>query len=218
MAMKILLVAAVRDEINALFNNPRLQNQCTPLITGPGIPATLFYLSKWLHAHQADVIVNAGLCGSFSSRFPLGTVVHVKRDCFGDLGAENKEGFIHVSDLAFEKANPSYTKYISPGELSFPCATLRSLKSANAITVNKVLGNESSIQKVKNQFNPDIESMEGAAVCYVGQKESIPVVQVRAVSNLVENRDKSKWETEKATLQLAETVSQLINELAGSDD
>ena len=41
------------------------------------------------------------------------------------------------------------------------------LNHVKAITVNTVHGNEDSISKIINRLNPDIETMEGAAIFIV---------------------------------------------------
>ena len=58
--------------------------------------------------------------------------------------------------------------------------TVQNLKSVNGITVNRVNGSESSIQKIVQQFNPEVESMEGAAVAYVCSKMNVKWVQFRS--------------------------------------
>jgi futalosine hydrolase len=70
---------------------------------------------------------------------------------------------------------------------------LKNLRQVDAVTVNTVHGNEKSIKSVKRKYNPDIESMEGAAFFYVCMMEKIPCIQLRAVSNYVERRNKNSW-------------------------
>jgi futalosine hydrolase len=59
--------------------------------------------------------------------------------------------------------------------------------------VNKVHGNSLSIENLIKRLDPEIESMEGAAVFYCCEKMSIPAIQVRAISNYVEPRNKDNW-------------------------
>jgi futalosine hydrolase len=46
--------------------------------------------------------------------------------------------------------------------------------------------------------------MEGAAVFYVAQQEKIPALQIRAISNLVEKRNKDNWDIPLAIKNLNE--------------
>jgi futalosine hydrolase len=68
------------------------------------------------------------------------------------------------------------------------------LKSVKGITVNTVHGNEAAIEKVRQLYKPDVESMEGAAFFAACKGTAKNYVQIRAVSNYVEKRDKSKWQ------------------------
>jgi len=64
-----------------------------------------------------------------------------------------------------------------------------------------------------NEFDADIESMEGAALHYVCLQENIPFLQVRSVSNYVGERDKTKWKMKEAIHNLNTELSKLINRL-----
>lgn len=90
---------------------------------------------------------------------------------------------------------------------------INTLVKANGITVNKVHGNEKSIQQVKSIFNPDVESMEGAAFFYVCMMEKIPCLQIRSISNKVEKRNREAWNIPLALKNLSTIVSNLIIEI-----
>jgi futalosine hydrolase len=76
-----------------------------------------------------------------------------------------------------------------------------------------VHGNEDSIRTITNLFSPDIESMEGAAFFRGCNRLSENYFQVRAVSNYVEKRDKSKWDIPLAINNLNNFCITLINDL-----
>ena len=80
------------------------------------------------------------------------------------------------------------------------------------ITVNTVHGNEASIVKIVDRLNPDVESMEGAACFMVCEKFNIPCMQIRAISNKVEKRNKTIWDMPLAIKNLNTKVQQIIDE------
>ena len=86
-------------------------------------------------------------------------------------------------------------------------------KEVRAITVNKVHGNDFSIHRIKERLNPQVESMEGAAFFYVCSQMDIPTLQIRAISNYVEKRNREAWKIELALNNLAEAISTIINKL-----
>ena len=48
----------------------------------------------------------------------------------------------------------------------------------------------------------EIESMEWAALHYVGLMEKIPFLQIRSLSNFAGERDKGKWKIKEAIASL----------------
>jgi len=212
LTMNILLVAATEAEIGPLLTDRRVTGRFAPLVTGAGVPATVYGLMRRLRSGKPDLIVNAGLAGSYSAAWPLGTVVRIASDCFADLGAEDGESFIHISEMDMGGRPPHGLRLLA-GELSLPAPTLAALPVAQGVTVNTVRGNAASIRRMQERFHPDTETMEGAAVMYVAQQEDLPVVQVRALSNRVERRDKSRWKTGPAVKALNETLAAILLEL-----
>ena len=59
--------------------------------------------------------------------------------------------------------------------------------------MNTVHGNLQHIMEIKARLNPVVESMEGAAVFYACEQAFIPSLQVRSISNYVEERNKQAW-------------------------
>jgi futalosine hydrolase len=86
-----------------------------------------------------------------------------------------------------------------------------SLKKVKGITVNTVHGNELSIEKVKQFYHPDVESMEGASFFAGCTKTSGDFIQIRTISNYVEKRDKSKWQMPLAIKNLNDFLINFIN-------
>jgi len=87
------------------------------------------------------------------------------------------------------------------------------LVAVTGITVNRVHGTTDSILKTIHQFDPDVETMEGAAVGYVCWKVGIPWVQIRAISNRVEPRNKDNWNIPLALENLHDEVMKYLKQL-----
>jgi len=200
--MRILLTAATKQEVEPYT----IKNKTIDLlITGVGVPSTLFQLQKAIFSLQPDIIIQAGVAGSFSNSLSLGQVVLVKQDAFGDIGMEENKEFTPIFKSNFADANEfpfSDGWLINPSKLF----SVSKLKNVKAITVNKV----SDCEVQKNQsiihFSPEIETMEGAAFHFIGLHQKIPFIQLRSISNTVGERDKSKWE-------LKESIGNLNKEL-----
>lgn len=134
-----------------------------------------------------DIAFNLGIAGSFGKNIPLGAVVNIAEDHLAELGAEDGDRFLTLEDMGLHGQDTFHNKslFINP--------IINQLPKVDGITVNTVHGNEKSIQAIDERLNPVIESMEGAAFMYACQYEAIPYLQMRAISNYVERRDRNTW-------------------------
>lgn len=208
-AMQILIIAATETEIGPFVN---ANSGIDVLITGVGVPSTMYHLQKRIHQIDYDFIIQAGIAGCFKTDIKLGDVVLVQYDCFADLGIEEKENYTPIFKTTFADANEFPFK---DGWLINTNQHVRdtNLATVKAITVNKVSDAELQKQQYATLFNADIETMEGAALHYVCLQENIPFLQIRSVSNLVGERDKTKWKLKEAIENLNIELLKLINRL-----
>lgn len=186
--MKLLLVVATRAEIAPLLDHYHLaggnfiqSSKFDILITGVGITATAFALGQYLN-HDYHAVLNIGIAGSFDREIALGDLVNVSADSFAELGAENGDDFISIDELGLGKSS-----YALSG------SWIPDLPQARAITVNTVHGNTTTIARILKRLNPQVESMEGAAICYACAQLNIPALQIRSISNYVEHRNTANW-------------------------
>lgn len=231
--MRILIVAATQAEIEPLFlvqsgelpvlsvedtapgdSELRTQN-LKILITGVGMVATAFALGRHLALNQYDLAINLGIAGSFDRSLDLGEVVEITTDTFSEFGAEDGVDFLTIKDLGFGDnmygASTSVSNILnnlSPGD-----SDLR-LKQVSGITVNCVHGDDHTIGKIKDRLNPKIESMEGAAFFYACKLAGLPCVQIRAVSNYVEKRNRDSWQIGLAVKNLNTFANALLLRLS----
>jgi futalosine hydrolase len=207
--MKILVVAATLSEVERIYQHFNLPPEAfvqTPkfdlLITGVGMTATAFSLGQHLHKGY-QLILNLGIAGCFDTSIPLGSVLNIVADEFAELGAEDNESFLSITQLGFGKNKYQCSYNGITTEVSL-------LPAVNGITVNKVHGYVPSIVAIKQRLNPTTESMEGAAVFYAAEKTGTPCLQIRSVSNYVEARNKASWKIGLAVKNLHEWAIQYL--------
>ena len=87
----------------------------------------------------------------------------------------------------------------------------KGLLTVNAITVNTTSGTAERISKLENLFDPDIESMEGAAFYFCCMHMHLPCFQLRSISNYVEKRNKANWNIPLAVEQLNIALQKIIS-------
>lgn len=225
--MRILIVTATDAEVAPLAGalapvpgrSPRLRsftrgsNGVDILTTGIGMVATAAWCSGLLARERYDVAVNAGVCGSFRPELPPGTVVHVTADRVADLGAEDGDAFLSLHDLQLLGENEfPFTSGRLVNSAPPRRAVLARLPIADAITVNTAHGHAATIATAVQRYNPHVESMEGAAFMYCCLLHGVPFAQVRAVSNIVERRNRNAWKLKEAVDALGATLLALIDE------
>ena len=201
--MNILLVSASKKELSSIIK--KIKYPIDYLITGIGTTSLSYLLTKKIQNKNFDLIINIGIAGSFKQDIPIGEIVFVKNEIFADLGIEEKNKFVPIS-----KSNLS-----DLCESSFSCnykhSFLKDLPRTSSITVCRTSGQIQTIKERIRLFNPDIENMEGAAFFQICQKENIPFVEIRSISNFVTERDSSLWNIPLAITNLEKFTIQFIN-------
>jgi futalosine hydrolase len=204
--MHILAVAATETEIPRLAAGRYGAHYLDVLITGVGMVATAAHTARALTARHHDVAFNFGVCGSFDSAMALGTVVHVTTDRLSELGAEDGDHFVPSEMLGFDGKTVIINDAV-PANVA-----LRELPSVTGITVNTVHGHERTIAAVRDRFRPQVESMEGAAFAYACSLSGVPYAQVRAISNVVERRNRKAWRLDLAIRNLNDVALRIIEQ------
>lgn len=226
--MRILLVAATFFEIrpflsklihhgeeNDRIHHYQLKNTSIDvLISGIGMVQTAYYLGKQLAGAKYDLAINAGIGGSYYKDLKVGEVVQVTEECLTELGAEDGENFLSVFELGL--MDPDSLPYrngrlINTIPVNSPAIV--KLKRVKGATANTIHGNLESRNKVRDHFLAEEESMEGAACFYAFLSEQVPFAEIRAISNFVEVRDKTRWDLELALKNLNNALGDIFNEV-----
>jgi futalosine hydrolase len=171
------------------------------VITGAGMVRTAFELGK-LAGKKFDLAVNAGVCGSFG-KFKPGEVVRVESDRFPELGAEDDANFLTIDEIGLGSQT---IRVQNP----FRTSLTEKIPVATGITVNTVHGNSASIEKLIARIDADVESMEGAAFIHAANAFGWKALQLRAVSNIVEKRNRDAWKMDLAIGNLNKTIGSII--------
>jgi futalosine hydrolase len=187
--MNVLIVSATAQEVQTDFPH---------LVTGVGMVATAIGVTKELAQKDYDLVVNVGVAGSFNRSLQIGQVVEVVKDQLSEVGAQDG------------------LQFLTPKEMALPVLTeveglpQTHLTAVSGITVNMVHGDDMAIQKIVHRLNPHVESMEGAACMLACQQAGLPCVQIRAISNYVEKRNKASWNMPLAIANLNKELTQFL--------
>lgn len=213
-----LIVAATPLEITPFLNYYRTPGNLSKkvvadvLVTGIGLTATTYSLTKQLTIKKPDLIIQAGVGGCFDTKIPLGTVVIVKQEAIADQSVIELNKLKTLFDL---KLVPQDQYPFSKGWLinRNEIAKKVRLKKVKGISVNEITTSKQKMKFYKDSFNPVIESMEGAALHYVSLMEKIPFIQLRSASNYIAERNKKNWNMKESIINLNEELIKLLSEL-----
>ena len=120
--------------------------------------------------------------------FRVGDVVCAETECYGDLGATSPSGFLDMKALGFpvvEAAGPLFNE--------LPMQVFPVQRRVRSSRCRPAPGTGSAAREIETRTGGAVESMEGAAVAHVAHLHSVPVGEVRGISNIVTDRDTSNW-------------------------
>jgi futalosine hydrolase len=224
---KLLIISATSLEIKPLVSElgegKVMQNhisrykyknfQIDILITGVGMVPTAVATTLVLARCTYDAVINAGICGSFNRDIPIGRVLNIYSDCLPETGAEDGEHFLSIIDLKLlDQDEFPFTGGKLLNDSVFESSLINGLLISTGVTVNTVHGNEQSIAAFFSRNKVDVESMEGAAFMYSCKLLNARFIQIRSVSNYIEDRDVYKWDIPLAVKNLNHFLLDLLEE------
>jgi futalosine hydrolase len=203
--MELLVTAATAMEIQPFLDRYSAQPGISTCVTGIGSLATAVNLSLALRQHREVMVVQAGIAGSFREDW-IGQVAAVASETLADLGVQEQGMWKDIFDMRLQQPDDFPFKGGQLHNPAFETRNLTGLSRASAITVNEITSHPQRVQQLTQRYQPDLESMEGAALHYLCLRLQVPFLQIRAVSNLVGERDKSKWKMKESVRQLNEAL------------
>ncbi len=220
MGNNILVLAATAKEISpfiqamkkddALLKN----NNIDILVAGIGLTATAYHLTKQLALKNYNLVIQAGVAGSYDTTVQLGKVLVVKQDSIADQSVVEMKKLRTLFDLKLVPHNQHPYKngwLINPHKEILKHAALKLVKG---ISVNEISTSKQMIKYYRETFNPVTESMEGAALHYVCLMENVPFIQLRSISNYIGERNKKKWDMQDSIMNLNDELIKMIKKLS----
>ncbi|MFM1775221.1 MAG: futalosine hydrolase [Bacteroidota bacterium] len=205
--MRVIITAATNLELDGcakkasqVFKKSKLKISFHA--TGIGMLASGVKLAQLTTTQKPDLIIQMGIAGSYSKKEPLGKVMVIASESIADLGVRENGSFKDLFETGLQKENEAPFK---KRKLTNPTIkSLNVLKSdlVAAVTINEITTSAKRIKEIIEAHNPVLESMEGAALHYVGGLTKTPFIQIRAISNYVGERNKAKWKLKESIEQL----------------
>lgn len=205
--MRVIITAATNLELDGcakkasqLFKKSKLKISFHT--TGIGMLASGVKLTQLATSYQPDLIIQMGIAGSYIKTEPLGKIWVVTSETIADLGVREKGIFINLFDSQLIKENEAPFKKRKLINQAVKLFNVLKTDTAAAVTINEITTSPKRIKEIIEAHSPVLESMEGAALHYVGGITKTPFIQIRAISNCVGERNKAKWKLKESIEQL----------------
>ena len=185
-------------------------------VTGVGPVETAVNLTKLLSSQAKDFshVINFGVGGAYTETGPeLLDICLADHEILGDLGiccGSTIESF--GSQLAVKSEFSMMNNFLDnvSGILNIKNITYH---QGAFVTVTCTSGTLKRGVYLRDKYKAICENMEGASVARACQAYGLPCVELRCISNLVEDRDTKKWKLAGACLKAAETVATIVSDL-----
>lgn len=173
-----------------------------------------------LENYDVDLLILFGIAGAYS-QLKIGDIAVAESENYGEEGVLTKEGWksMEFTGLPFLKKEKEYynTFPTDTGLVKLAMQASReagfNAVSGNFVTVSQCSGTGESGEILRKRFNGVCENMEGAAVVHICALYDIPMVEIRGISNIIEERDMEKWNIPLAVSNCNKTVIELVRRL-----
>jgi len=186
--------------------------------------------------YSPAIIINFGVGGAYpSAGLKVGDIAVATKEIYADEGVLVKEGFSNMQVTGipiFKRGNEKYFNEF-PLDKAFFKKAVKSFgsshppipplvrggeggvkfKSGAFVTVSACTGTIKRALELEKRFKAICENMEGASIAHLCCLYKIPCIEIRGISNIVEDRDTEKWNIrlaaencQKALINLLATV------------
>jgi futalosine hydrolase len=163
------------------------------VVSGVGPAAAAAATGAALALEPYDEVVSAGICGGFVGAAGIGDVVVATDLVAADLGADSPHGFLGLAELGW--AEESLATPVERVQRTADRLRAQGLPvvTGPVLTVSTVTGTGPRAAHLAERHGAVAEAMEGRGVAEAALPHGTPVMEVRAVSNLVGPRDTAAW-------------------------
>ena len=176
----ILLVCAVTRELSWLD----IPDGFKVLVAGVGPVEAAVNVTRALAQEQYTAVVNAGIAGALPGVADVGEAV-VVRDEFMELDVETGEPISLPDRMRVPDTARSDRTLVA-------AITRAGYRAVRGVTVSRVTASDSTAHRL-SALGAQVESMEGFAVLRAAELLGVPAIEVRGISNIVGNRERSRW-------------------------
>jgi futalosine hydrolase len=214
----ILALAATQLEMQPFLDEwPGQTPSCLTLITGVGPIETAVRLTRFLFEadRKVQTVVNFGIGGAYLQpdgyRQPeLLDICLAEHEVIGDLGICLQDGVEYLDrSLTGEIVYRLDADLLKLGREILDSFAI-SCHTGVFITVNAATATSRRGNMLRERWQGLCENMEGAAIARVCREYTVSCLELRVVSNFVEDRNPDTWRLRAACLKAAKTAALIV--------
>jgi futalosine hydrolase len=177
---------------------------------GIGKAAAAASLAAALETRQISSVLAIGVGGAYPGvGLKLRDLALASEEIFADEGVETPAGWQGYE--SFVVSSGAQNRIPLDGELVRKAMTaLDRVIVGPFATVSTCSGTDARAWRMQARWSATMESMEGAAWALVARRYGVPFVELRAVSNLAQDRDVKTWDLDGAIAALAAAVPKIV--------
>lgn len=213
-ARRVLVMTAVAAERDAVLRGLQSDPRFDVLVAGVGSVVAAVNTVRALAANEYGLVISAGIAGGFPGRAEVGSLVVANKIVVADLGAETPAGFCSVEELGFGFTHIRIDAALADRMAGALLAAKLPVIVGPVLTVSTVTGTAARAAELTVRVpGAAAEAMEGYGVGFAALDRGVPMLEIRAVSNLVGPRERSAWRIEEA-LNVLEAASSVLTEVS----
>ena len=192
-------------------------------VTGIGKVNAASTATALLEHFTPEIMINIGCAGAYPEcGLAVGDLALATEEVFGDEGVVAPDGWHSMELIGIPVVSKSGEDYFN----RFPLTRWAVDKAAHVaetggltlhrgafVTVSAVSGSAARGAEMFRRFSGVCENMEGAAVAQVAALYGVDCMEVRGISNMVEDRDLSRWNIPLAAEQAQKFILHFIGAL-----
>ncbi|HBR21850.1 MAG TPA: futalosine hydrolase [Nitrospiraceae bacterium] len=202
------------------------------IISGIGKTNAAHAATLIIEKFSPAAVINFGIGGAYpSSGLRVGDIAIADREIYGDEGLLFRDGFHKADEIGIPLLRKGRKKYFNEFPLDkklykravnilrlMPDASNLTIKIGAFVSVSTVTGTDRRARELEKRFSASsasgggaiCENMEGAAVAHVCAMYEIPMLEIRGISNIVEDRNRDKWDIKTAVENCQRAVIEFL--------
>jgi futalosine hydrolase len=192
---------------------------CRLVVGGMGMVNAASALTAQLERCTPALVLQFGIGGAYpGSGVAVGEVAVATEEVYGEVGVLTPEGWQPANFIGIPLVPgdpPRYNRFPLEGGMVSRAAALCGGTAGPFLTLSQCTGVGALGEALFRRFGAICENMEGAAAAHVCALYGVPFLEVRGISNVVEDRDRSRWKLGEAVRVAQEAALKVACDLDG---